>query len=94
MKIKEGIIIKQLDNEYILIDSGIILPRFNGMIKLNETSNFIVSSLLEKDLTFSELVLVMLNKYDASKEEIESSIKPILSSLSKANILINYNEEK
>lgn len=87
MKAKQGLIIKELDNEYILIDSGIESPRFNGMIKLNETSKYIVSLLMNKDMSIEEIYEDMLNTYDTDIETLKKSVPHILDELKKANII-------
>lgn len=87
MKAKEGLIIKQIDDEYILIDSGIEEPKFNGMIKLNETSRFIVDALMNEDLTSDELIDKMFDHYETTKEELQKSVPPIIDQLKKVKII-------
>lgn len=87
MKAKQGLIIKELDNEYILIDSGIESPRFNGMIKLNETSKNIVSLLMNKDMSIEEIYEDMLKTYDTDIDTLKKSVPHILDELKKANIV-------
>ena len=87
MKVKDGLIIKEIDNEYVLIDSGIVPPIFNGIVKLNKTSKDIIDILLEKECSFDELIENLLEKYDASKEELVSSITPFLDELRRIKLL-------
>lgn len=89
MKIKKGIIIQQMQNDYILIDSGIVQPAFNGMIRLNKTSKTIIELLQNDELSKEELVDKLLEKYDAPKETITKSVDMFIEELSKTVILID-----
>jgi len=88
MKAKNGLIIQQIDNYYFLIDSGEELPRFNGMVKLNETSRFIVSCLIEKEMTIDELYEEIMNEYEVDKKQLEKSVPKIIKELKGINILL------
>ena len=87
MKIKEGLIIKSIDNEYVLIDSGIVPPIFNGLIKVNKTGKVIIELLTSKEYSYNELVEALLDKYDVSKDELEEAINPFLEELRRAKLL-------
>lgn len=87
MKAKAGLIIKEIEDEYILVDSGIETPKFNGMIKLNDSSKFIIEALMKEDLTIDELVDKMFEHYDATKEELKEGILPVIEQLKKIKII-------
>ena len=87
MHIKEGLIIKEIDNEYVLIDSGIVPPIFNGIIKLNGTGRYIISLLQDKDLSLEELYETLLDKYDIDKKSLQESIKPFLEELRRVKLI-------
>ena len=87
MKIKEGLIIKDIDNEYVLIDSGIVPPIFNGIVKINETGKTIIELLKEKEYTYDELISHLLERYDVDKKTLEESINPFLIELRRIKLL-------
>lgn len=89
MKAKNGLIIQRIDDDYYLIDSGEVLPRFNGMIKLNETSHFVVEKLMEKELTLDELYNLILAEYSTTLEELNNTIPPVIEQLKKVNIILD-----
>ena len=86
MKIKEGIVIQKIEEEYILIDTGIIEPTFSGMVKLNETSKFIVDLLMKQDLEEEDIVNELAKVYDASKEELTEAVHDFIKELKKVSI--------
>lgn len=88
MKIKDGVIIQQMQSDYILIDSGIVQPAFSGMIRLNKVSKDIVELLQKEDLSEEEIVNKLLEKYDGSKEEISNGVSYFIKELSKTVILV------
>jgi len=87
MRIKQGLIIEKLDEEFVLVDSGIESPKFNGMIKLNQTSKAIVDLLIKEELSFDELISKLLDIYNVDEETLTKSVKPVLEQLKKVNIL-------
>ena len=87
MKIKNGLIIKEINNEFILVDSGIVPPMFNGMIKLNNTSKYIVELLEQRELGIEELYQSLIEKYDVDKKTLENVVPPFLDELKRIKLL-------
>ena len=71
MLLKGGLIIKEIENEYILIDSGKESPRFNGIIKLNETSKTIINILQKGEITLESLIDELLKIYNTDQKTLE-----------------------
>lgn len=88
MKIKDGVIIQQMQNDFILIDSGIVKPAFSGMIRLNKISKDIVEMLQKEDLSEEEIVDKLLTKYAATREVVKEGVSHFIKELSKTVILI------
>lgn len=88
MKIKNGIVIRQIEDEYILVDTGKVLPKFNGMIKLNETSKDIIDLLSKDDLSMDELINKLLDMYDVDKETLTIEVENIITQLKEVNIIL------
>ena len=87
MHIKKGLIIKSIDNEYVLIDAGIEPPIFNGIIKLNKTGKRIIELLETKDMDIDELYLAINKEYEVDKDTFISSIRPFLDELKIVKLL-------
>lgn len=87
MRAKKGLIIQMIDDAYYLIDSGEEDPKFNGMVKLNETSHFIIKNLMEKELNLNDLYDLFLNNYSVSKKELEESVPNVIEQLKNINII-------
>ena len=87
MHLKDGIIIKHIEDEYLLLDSGIEPPIFNGLIKLNETGKCIIELLQTKDMNEEELYLALKAQYELNKEDYQKGVVPFLERLKATNIL-------
>lgn len=88
MRIKQGIIVQKIEDEYVLIDSGVVQPAFHGMIKLNAMGKEIVDILSKQDMSLDELVRALLVKYEATYEEVYVSVNQFIMTLSNTPVLI------
>ena len=88
MRIKQGIIVQKIEDEYVLIDSGVVQPAFHGMIKLNAMGKEIVNILSKQDMSLDELVRAILVKYEATYEEVYVSVNQFIMTLSNTPVLI------
>lgn len=87
MKIKKGLVIREIDNEFILIDTGVVPPIFNGIIKLNSTGKSIIDLLSNKECSYNELISKLLDIYDVDKEVLTKSVNPFLDELRRVKLL-------
>lgn len=67
MKIKQGFIIRQLGEQFVVVATGQASLSFNGMIKLNSMGAFIWG-LVEQELSVEEMIQAVLAKYEVSEE--------------------------
>lgn len=78
MRLKTGFITHEGPEEHIMVSAGGV--PFCGMVRSNQTAGFIVEC-LKNDITEDEIVMCMLEKYDAPKEQIEKDVMKILEKL-------------
>ena len=88
MRIKQGIIVQKIEDEYVLIDSGVVQPAFHGMIKLNAMGKEIIEILQSGDPSIEDATKALLEKYEASYEEVYSSVEEFIKTLSNTPVLI------
>lgn len=67
MKIKEGFVLRQVVDNFVVVAVGNSVFDFSGMTTLNETGAFFWHE-LEKGATEEELVAALLKEYDVSEE--------------------------
>ena len=76
MKIKDGFILREMSDKYIVVTIGEASKQFNGMIHLNEAGAYMWRE-LEKGLSEDELVQKLLARYEGideneAREEVRS----------------------
>ena len=78
MKLKSDFITQQIDDTLYLVPVG--TEEFRGLVKNNKTAAFVINCLKEE--TTEEAILdAMLNKYDASKDELSTGMNKVLDTL-------------
>lgn len=81
MKIKEGFVLQELVDEYIVVPVGDEADRIHGVIRLNETGAFLWNLLSQKDQTAEDLVTELTREYltdpDTAKGDVAGFIESI-----------------
>lgn len=67
MNIKEGFVLRTMGGQPVVVSVGSASKIFNGMIKLNETGEFLWKQLSE-GASEESLVQALLSRYDVSEE--------------------------
>ena len=86
MKLKEGFILHNVGDEHMVVATGEAGKLFNGLVRNNSTANFIFEKLL-KETSEEQIVEAMLEKYDASREQIASDVKRVINQIREAGFL-------
>ncbi len=85
MKLKKGFILREVAGDIIVVPSGDVLD-LNMMISLNETAAFLWKR-LENGATEDELVVALLDEYEASEEDARFYIKKFEETLNENGFL-------
>ncbi len=86
LKIKEGFVLKNIADNYVVVSVGEGNVDFNSMITTNETGAFLWE-LIEKGATKEELVKAVLAEYDADEAVVTADVERFVQKLSDKNIL-------
>ena len=86
MRIKDGFIIKQVVDTYVVVPVGENLVDFSAMISLNETGAFLWNNMVS-DVTEDELAEKMCSEYNIDKETALTDIKDFVATLESQDIL-------
>ena len=78
MKLKSSFISQTLDDTQFLVPMD--GEAFSGVVRSNETAAFIVD-LLREETTEEKIVDAMWEQYDASREQIATDVREVLSVL-------------
>ena len=74
MKIKDGFVLQELIDEYIVVPIGDEADRIHGVIRLNETGALLWNLLTQDDQTEDELVDAMIDKYSISQDMAKADV--------------------
>lgn len=86
MKLKDEIVLGNIDGKDFAIATGSLSHKFQGLINNNPTANFIFT-LLKTQQTEDSIVSAMLEKYDADEAVIRADVKELLAKLEEMGIL-------
>lgn len=83
MKLKSTFVTHDTGDGLLMISAG---GEFNGMVRSNSTAKDIIN-MLANDTTEENIIAAMLEKYDATREQIEGDVKSVLATLKKIGAL-------
>lgn len=83
MKLKSTFVTHDTGDGLLMISAG---GEFNGMVRSNSTAKDIINMLAE-NTTEENIIDAMLEKYDATREQIEGDVKSVLATLKKIGAL-------
>lgn len=86
MKLKEGIVLGNVDGENFAIATGKAMKNFNGVIHNNKTAAYIFE-LLQTEQTEDSIVDAMLEKYDVDEATVREDVRRIINIIKDAGVL-------
>lgn len=86
MKLKEGIVLGNVDGENFAIATGKAMKNFNGVIHNNKTAAYIFE-LLQTEQTEDSIVEAMLEKYDVDEAAVREDVRRIINIIKDAGVL-------
>ena len=78
MRIKEGFILRSICGEYVVVGEGLSQVNFNKMLSLNDSAAYLWKEAEGKDFTEEDLVQLLLEKYEVSRELAASDVHRLL----------------
>ena len=81
MKIKKGLILRNVGGENVVVPVGEMSKKFHGMITLNETGAFLWKFFMEEH-TLDEAVAAMLAEYDVEESIARADVEKFVEIIS------------
>lgn len=88
MKIKEGFMLRNVADNYVVVPVGKASLEFKGLINLNHVGAFIWKC-LENDTTLIDVVNKVAEEYEIDKEIANRDVTMFINKLTEANLLDN-----
>ena len=86
MKLKFEFTIEKMGENMIAVPTGNAIVDFNGILKLNETSAFIIEK-LNNEISMDELVFAVSEKFGCDKDMATENVEYIVTGLKESNLL-------
>ena len=86
MKIKDGFILRKMNNMNIVVAVGKAVKSFNGYITLNETGTFFWEK-LASGTTKEDLIKSVLAEYDVDEETARNDVELFIDNLTKNGLI-------
>ena len=87
MKIKEGLVLRQVADIHVVLPIGRSCLNFDGMIRLNQTGVMLWNMMMERDMTSEELADGLAAKFDVPREEALRDVKEYIDILMQAGCI-------
>ncbi len=86
MKIKEGYLVREIANCYIVVPVGDRVIEFKGIMTLNDTGNFIWRCLTE-DISYNQLLASILDEYEIDEVIAKADLDDFIQSARENGVL-------
>ncbi|HWP98640.1 MAG TPA: PqqD family protein [Syntrophomonadaceae bacterium] len=86
MKIRDGFMLREIADTWMVMPIGANAAEFKSMLKLNETAAFIWKK-LQNNITKEELVSMVLSEYDIDDLTANSDVEEIVALFDKKGLL-------
>ena len=86
MKIKEGFVLRNVVDEFIVMPTGDNIAKFEGAVVLNEVSAFIFKQ-LENPVSRDDLLSAMLGEYDVDEATAAADLDALLEKFAEMGVL-------
>lgn len=86
MKLKSGVIINEINGEYVAVAAGEAGKAFNGMIKMNGTAAFI-AKVLQNDTDEDGVVAALCDEYDVDADTARANVRAVIAKLESAGLI-------
>ncbi len=88
MKIEKNVILREIAGEYILIPTGSMALKFQGVFAVSELG-VAVWNLLQQEKDENEIVELLLQEYEVDRDTLTADIKEFLQSLRDKELLFD-----
>lgn len=86
MKIKDGFLLREFDDRYIVVSVDDTANNFNGIITLNSSAVF-VWNLLQSSIEYTDLLSKITDAYNVSYEIAKKDLDMFLNTVRQAELL-------
>ena len=87
MKTKQGLTLRVIGNEHVLVPEGLEAVDFNKMVSMNATAAFLWEVVEGKDFYADTLAQLLVDEYGIDNETAQKDVMPLLQTWKEASII-------
>lgn len=87
MRAVEGMVIREIAGETLLIPTGELTSQYNGLITVNDVSA-LIWKMLQNECTYEELLQAILDEFEVEEERARLDLTALLEKLKNMNLLV------
>lgn len=88
MKIKDGFMLRQIADQWVVVPLGERVVEMNGIMTLSESGAFIWK-LMENDITLEDIIQAMLAEYSIDEETLRADVIEFISMIKEKGLILN-----
>ncbi|MBQ1936821.1 MAG: PqqD family protein [Bacteroidales bacterium] len=88
MRFRNGLVLRNICGENVVVAEGLENIDFGKMIVLNESAKYLFEAVNGKEFTAEELISLLLEKYNVSEETAQADIATLCQKWAEAGLLI------
>ena len=89
MKLNSEFSICEVSGQSFLVPTGSKTMDVNKMMDLNDTALFIINALKEKDMSFDELLVTMMDEYDVDMQTASEDLSAFIEMAKKSGVIVS-----
>ena len=89
MKLNSEFSICEVSGQSFLVPTGSKTMDVNKMMDLNDTALFIINALKEKEMSFDELLVAMMDEYDVDMQTASEDLSAFIEMAKKSGVIVS-----
>lgn len=86
MRLKDSVLINEVDGQVFAVDMGGQGKRFNGMLRMNKTAGF-VAELMKQEISLDEIVKAIIEKYSVTEDVAKRNAQKVIDAFTGAGLM-------
>ena len=87
MKLKYNFVVRKVNDRAVAVAVGDDCTKFNGMVKLNPTGEFVFNMLNNGDVSMADIIAAVVAKYDVDEKTATDAVEAYVESLRKSGLI-------
>lgn len=87
MKLKYNFIVRKVNDCAVAVAVGDDCTKFNGMVKLNPTGEFVFNMLNSGNVSMEDIISAVVTKYDVDEQTATKAVSAYIESLKNSGLI-------